>query len=163
MYLNGLYLEDQNGDTLVASKSLEVDVPLWPIIKGNAIGINLVEWEGLKANVFRKDSIDGFNFQFLIDAFAAEDVKAEEKTEDPDASSTSFFIKDLFFTDFDLKYNDQVTGIDTRLILGKLNLQIKEMDLETMNFHISKAEISNTDVGYYQSLPYPESEDTEAF
>ncbi len=159
VYLDGLYLEDQKGDTLIASKSLEVDVPLWPIIKGNAIGINLVEWEGLKANVYRKDSIDGFNFQFLIDAFAAEDVKAEEKLEDPNASSTSFFIKDIFFTDFDLKYNDQVTGIDTRLILGKLGLQIKDMDMETMRFHVSKAEISNTDLQYFQSLPFPESEE----
>jgi translocation and assembly module TamB len=161
VYLDGLYLEDQNGDTLVSSKSLEVDVPLWPIIRGNAIGVNLVEWNGLRANVFRKDSIEGFNFQFLIDAFAAEDAVPKENIEDRESSQTAFFIKNIHFTDFDLKYKDDVSGIDTRLVLGKLDLKIKEMDLEKMNFHISKAEISNTNIHYFQTIAFPESEDSK--
>lgn len=32
--LDGLYLEDTKGDTLVYSKSLEANVPLWSIITG---------------------------------------------------------------------------------------------------------------------------------
>jgi len=159
VFLDGLYLEDQKGDTLVFSKSLEVDVPLWPIIRGNAIGVNLVEWNGLKANVFRKDAVEGFNFQFLIDAFANEE--AQQIAEEPEPSSMAFYIKDIHFTDFDLKYKDDVSGIDTRLSLGKLNLEINKMELERMYFHISKAEILNTDIHYFQSIAFPESEETE--
>lgn len=67
IYLEGLYLEDKKGDTLIYSKSLQADIPLWPIIRGNPISIDGVEWNGLRANVMRKDSIEGFNFQFLIE------------------------------------------------------------------------------------------------
>ena len=51
--LDGLYLEDKQGDTLVYSKHLEADIPLWSLISGGPISIDDVEWEGLKANIFR--------------------------------------------------------------------------------------------------------------
>ena len=54
--LNGLYLEDKKGDTLVFSKSLEANVPLWKMIQGEAIGVDNLEWDGLRANIIRKDS-----------------------------------------------------------------------------------------------------------
>src|SRR5690606_38814808 len=44
--LDGLYLEDTKGDTLIYSKSLEADVPLLPISRGNGIGVNYLDWEG---------------------------------------------------------------------------------------------------------------------
>ncbi|MFD2433013.1 hypothetical protein ACFSO9_05300 [Mesonia maritima] len=78
--LEGLYLEDKKGDTLVYSKSLEADIPIWPIIKGNAIGIDGVDWNGLKANIYRKDSVSGFNYQFLVDAFASDSTATKKQT-----------------------------------------------------------------------------------
>lgn len=71
--LDGLYLEDTKGDTLIYSKSLEANVPLWALIQGNGIGVDGLEWEGVRANITRKDTIQGFNFQFIIDAFASEE------------------------------------------------------------------------------------------
>ena len=159
VFLDGLYLEDTKGDTLVYSKSLEVDVPLWPIITGNGIGVNLIDWEGLRANVSRKDSLEGFNFQFLIDAFAAE---GEETTVEPeDSDPLNLFVKNVHFKDFDLNYRDEVTGMDTRLKLGVLYLKIETLDLESMVFHISNLEIDQTDVFYLQNLPLPETEESE--
>ena len=49
--LEGLYLEDQKGDTLIYSSSLEADVPLWPIIKGDGLSVNVVHSEGLRPKV----------------------------------------------------------------------------------------------------------------
>jgi len=72
--LNGLFLEDTKGDTLVYSKYLEADVPLLSMIKGGAVGVDYLKWDGLRANIKRKDSISGYNFQFLIDAFAPTDT-----------------------------------------------------------------------------------------
>ena len=161
VFLDGLYLEDQKGDTLVYSKNLEVDVPLWPIIMGKAIGVHLVEWDGLKANVSRNDTIEGFNYQFLIDAFEGSE-EAEKTDEKPESSPRAFYIKDVYFSDFDLKYNDEATGIESYLKLGKLNLEMNKMDMETMTFHISKAEILNTDVQFLQRLTAAESEETNS-
>ncbi|MGK0324465.1 MAG: autotransporter translocation and assembly factor TamB, partial [Psychroserpens sp.] len=38
LQLNGLFLEDKKGDTLIYSKSLEANIPLWKIIQGEAVG-----------------------------------------------------------------------------------------------------------------------------
>src|SRR5699024_7782829 len=55
--LRGLYLEDTKGDTLLYSKTLQAGIPIWPIIKGQPIAINDVEWTGLRANIVREDSL----------------------------------------------------------------------------------------------------------
>jgi translocation and assembly module TamB len=159
VYLDGLFLEDTKGDTLLYSKSLEVDVPLWPIISGNGISVNLVDWEGLKANVTRKDTIEGFNFQFLIDAFAGENEEATFESEERE--QLDLFVENIHFKDFDLKYRDEVTGMDTGLKLGSLYLKIETMDLESMIFHVANLEIDQADVHYLQNLPFPESEQSE--
>src|SRR5690606_13391524 len=52
IYLENLYLEDTKGDTLVYSNSLEADIPLWPILRGNGVAVNRIDWNGLKANVY---------------------------------------------------------------------------------------------------------------
>src|SRR5690606_13676571 len=83
IYLEKLYREDTKGDTLVYSNSLEADIPLWPILRGNGVAVNRIDWNGLKANVYRKDSLSGFTFQFLIDAFASEDIPQDELNKEP--------------------------------------------------------------------------------
>jgi len=160
VHLEGLFMEDQKGDTLVYSKNLEIDVPIWPIIRGKGIAVSKVEWEGLKANVIRLDSIQGYNFQFLIDAFAAEEAETVVQT-DTTSSMTPFRLDRINFSDFDLVFRDAVMGIDSRLKLGELNLRIKEMNLEEMQFHIANAEIKNSDIYYLQTLAFSESEDRE--
>tara|TARA_R110000850_G_scaffold80862_1_gene173488 strand:- start:27106 stop:32157 length:5052 start_codon:yes stop_codon:yes gene_type:complete len=159
LYLDGLFLEDTQGDTLVYSKSLEVDVPLWPIIRGNAISIDQVDWSGLRANIIRRDSVQGFNYQFLIDALATTDTTAKPTTEQP--SQTEFTIGEVNFNDFDLVFKDDVTGIDSRLKLGLLELDVDEMDLESFRFHVNDLTIENTDIQYTQNKPFPESEDSD--
>jgi len=159
VFLDGLFLEDTKGDTLIYSKSLEVDVPLWPIIRGNGISIDEVDWTGLRANIIRRDSVQGFNYQFLIDAFAATDTTATTTNNEP--SQTEFTIGEVNFNDFDLVFIDDVTGMDSKLKLGMLELDIEKMDLENFRFHLNDLKIENTDINYTQNKPFPESEDSE--
>ncbi|WGF91922.1 translocation/assembly module TamB domain-containing protein [Aequorivita marisscotiae] len=152
--LNGLYLEDKKGDTLIYSKSLEADVPLLPIIRGNTIAINYINWEGLRANIVRKDSINGYNFQFLLDAFAV----ADTTTVTPDSTSAplDIVLGDLLLKDFNIVYNDAVLGIDSKFIVGSLALNMKKTDLSKMDFRASEAKIANANITYIQS-PVPPS------
>src|SRR5690606_41544629 len=92
--------------------SLHDALPILPIIRGKGVAIDRVDWNGLKANVYRKDSLSGFNFQFLIDAFASE----ETPEEDPNKEPFQLKVGKINFTDFDLYYHDQTSGIDTQLI-----------------------------------------------
>lgn len=162
LVLNGLYLEDQKGDTLVYSKSLEADVPLLPILQGNGVAIDLLRWEGLKARVFRKDSITGYNFQYLIDAFSSEDEPPKQQA-DSVSSPMKIVVGDVYFSDFDLLFQDEVMGIDADLDLETLKLKMKKTDLENMDFRASNIALSNTRATFIQSpSSLPPDEDEES-
>ncbi|WP_035899329.1 translocation/assembly module TamB domain-containing protein [Leeuwenhoekiella sp. MAR_2009_132] len=159
--LDGLYLEDKKGDTLVYSKHLEAAVPLWSIITGGAISIDDVDWEGVKANVIRKDSITGFNYQFLIDAFAASDTTVVTTTPQ-DTTALQLNLGDFSFKDFDLHFKDDVAGMDAKLNLSELELNMKKTDLEAMRFEVGNVYLANTKVYYKQTKPLQPSTDTAA-
>jgi translocation and assembly module TamB len=151
--IDGLYLEDKEGDTLIYSKSLEANMPLWSIITGGSIGVNAVEWDGLRANIIRKDSLSGFNFQFLLDALVPE-------PSNPTATNASTSEPlDIILGDFNLKnidvvYNDAVTGIDSRFKFDALQLNMEETNLEAMDFKVSKVELTNAKIQFFQK-PVP--------
>ncbi|MDW5289252.1 translocation/assembly module TamB domain-containing protein [Formosa sp. PL04] len=155
--LKGLYLEDTKGDTLIYSKSVEADLPLWPIIKGNGVGLETLDWEGLRANITRKDSISGYNFQFLIDAFATKETPQPET--EAVSEPLSIIIGAINLKDFNIIFNDAVLGIDSHFKIGKLELDFDTFNLETMDFRTSNTLISNSEINYIQS-PVPPSTDT---
>ena len=160
--LDGLYLEDKKGDTLVYSRSLEADIPIWPIIQGDAISIDNLDWEGLKANIIRKDSLQGFNYEFLMEAFATDSTQTpQQSTQQDSTAAPEINIGDLNFNDFNITFKDDVMGIDTQLSLGELILEFEKTDLEKMDFRAENASISNTEITYLQNKPFPEPENEE--
>jgi len=146
--LDGLYLEDKKGDTLVYSKSLEANVPLIKIIRGNGIGVDALDWDGLRANVIRKDSIEGYNFQFLIDAFASTDTT----TVATDTTSTplNLVLGNLNFNNFDVVFDDAIAGIDSRIKIGKLKANMKTTNIEDMIFDASTIELNDANIKFIQ-------------
>jgi len=150
--LEGLYLEDKKGDTLIYSKSMEADVPLLPIIRGNGIGVNYLDWDGVHAHIVRKDSVSGYNFQFLIDAFAPADTTTVAS--DTTSAAMDIVLAEILLTDFDVTFTDAVLGIDSKFKVGALALQIEKNDFEKMDFRASEGSLSNTRINYIQS-PIP--------
>lgn len=144
--MEGLYMEDKNGDTLVYSKELKANVPLWQLINGNGISVHDLDWTGLTANIVRKDSINGFNYQFLVDAFASADttVTATDST----AGAMNINLGEMKFQDFDISYKDQVSGMNFIADIGLLDLKMQEMSLDSMQFQIGAARLINSDIDY---------------
>lgn len=155
--LEGLYLEDKKGDTLVYSRALEADVGLSEIIFGNTFDLEMLEWDGLRANVTRQEGSEDFNFTFLVDAFASQDsVPApEEEAEPMEISVGSIDLKD-----FNIVYDDGFMGIDSKLRLGRLYAEANTIDLEAMRFELDDLELTDSDAVYKQTKPFPETEDT---
>ena len=121
--LKGLYLEDQNQDTLLYSQALEVSVGLLPLIKGDEINIKKVDWNGLKARVIRPEASESFNYQFLIDAFASPaDSTATDTTS---TTAPEINIGNVYFNNFDLIYADEPQGMLANLKLGSLALEVE--------------------------------------
>lgn len=153
--IDKLYLEDTKGDTLVYSKHLNADIPLWPLIKGDGFSLDDLQWEGLTANVTRQDTISGFNFQFLMDSFAPADQAAAETVVDSTATM-QIRLGDFDLQDFNIVYNDKVTGINSKFKFQELKLSMSKTDLDSMDFEASQLIFKDARINVEQSSPlYP--------
>lgn len=153
--VQGVYLEDLQKDTLLYSKNLQVDIALSPLIFGNTLKINELEWNGVVANVTRAKNTEKFNFSFLIDAFAAEESKQTADSTGPLALD----IGSIDLSQFRIHYSDEFLGIDSKNNIGSLHTDIKTINLEQLLFHVNLLELSNTTISYIQKHPLPESDD----
>ncbi|GAB3662014.1 translocation/assembly module TamB domain-containing protein [Echinicola sediminis] len=163
LYLKGLYLEDQQGDTLVFSNKLETGVEILPLLKEGDIHLSKLSWDGLKAAVRRDEQSQDFNFDFLLDAFSSPDTVSAKAEEKPDVNEgfPDIEIGPIELRNFDLVYQDGVMGIDSHLKLGELMVKVEKLDLNKMNFYISDFQFRDTEAYYRQSKPFAPTEEEE--
>ena len=143
--LKGLYLEDQQKDTLLYSKELEVSVALLPLIKGDRVNVRSVEWNGFEANIYRESENQQFNYDFLMESFAP---KSESQPTNSAASGPEISIGRIFFENFDLRYADDLTGMKASLKLGELDLEVESFNLDKLSFEINELQINDTQIQY---------------
>lgn len=162
LYLEGLYLEDLNADTLVYSRKLETGLAIWPFIKNGEISVSKLEWDGLTAIVKRDSVHQKFNFDFLIRAFVTEAEEIEELSDsENDNPFPKLSIGPVDLTDFKLTYVDDLLGISTDASWKEIHLRIGQLDLNKMNFGIGELLIREADIKYHQSKAIlPSEEDT---
>ncbi|WP_339726632.1 translocation/assembly module TamB [Maribacter stanieri] len=150
-----IYLEDTKGDTLFYSKSLQADIPLYPVIFKNELSIDGVVSEGVVANISRGNNPEEFNFTFLLDA-----LTTPTDTTATAAEPMNISVGSLDLSDWKLDYTDAYLGTNIGLILGELTLDVTKFDLDTMKFALDDLAINNTKFTYLQSHPFPVTEDT---
>ena len=135
--MNGLYLEDLQGDTLVYSHNLETGIAIMPLIKDGEIKVSKIWWDGLVANVTRDSLTENFNFDFLIDAFVTP-VDSTELVTQPDSVAAypnlTFGLVEL--KNFRLKYYDPILGINLRAQWKEITIDSDKFDLNKMDFGI---------------------------
>lgn len=148
LQVEGLYLEDKKGDTLIFSKSLRANLPLLGMIRGTAFGVDDVKWNGLRANIIRKDTISGYNFQFLIDAFAPQTTDTIAK--DTTATTPELIIGNLNLTNINVDYIDIPLGIESSYKVDKLEASMKTVDAENMVFNANNLYLENSKIKYIQ-------------
>lgn len=151
--LEGFYLEDQQKDTLVYSKKLSISVAVLPILTNNTIRIKKVKSTGFYANIHKLDPSQKYNFNYIIDAFSEPDSITKVSSEES-KSPYNIKIETINLQDVKLLLKDKFTGIDSRLVLGKLNLSFtQKFNLDIFQFPIDKLFIENTQVRYVQTTP----------
>lgn len=156
--LEGLYLEDKRGDTLLYSNFLEANVPLSPIIFGNELNIEDLEWKGVVANIQRKKGSEEFNFSFLLEALAQTDTTNTSQSSSP----YQIEVGEIDLENFRLSFDDGQMGIESRLKLGKLYIDMNTIDLDSLHFNLDDLELQNATLNYTQIKPFPESDETES-
>ncbi|MDP5138917.1 MAG: translocation/assembly module TamB, partial [Spirosomaceae bacterium] len=148
--LDNILIKDQKSDTLLAGKSLRVDLDMWALLQSQ-VKINQVEVEGVHANVYREQGKSDFNYQFLSDAFATDSTAA-----DTTSSTLTFEVRNILLQNVSANYRDDVlknyarvkfksleTGFD-KLDLENSAFFLKNIDLEGVNAFVDFAVLSDT-------------------
>ena len=129
LVLEGVYVEDQSKDTLLAGKELKVDIDMMKLIKSE-IQINEINLNGITIKVKRQLPDTVFNFQFITDAFSS----PEKKTKDTTAIKMA--IEKIIIDKTRLVYKDVVTGNDVDISLNHFDTRIKTFDLSHLRYDV---------------------------
>jgi len=142
--LEGVYFAGQNGDTLIASDKLAVDISLMKLLD-NEVEINSINLEGITANVSRnKDSV--FNFDYIIKAFDS------GKPKDTTSAPMKFSIEKINLDRVRVTFNDDISKNYVTANITHFDTRIKTFDLDKMEFEVPKVNLDGLKVKLKQGM-----------
>jgi translocation and assembly module TamB len=147
--LEGVYIEDKSGDTLVSGDRLYVNLDMFSLIQGN-IGINQVELEGIRLKVNRVLPDTTFNFQFIADAFASDEPTPVDTT----ASTLQMRLDEFLLKRVHLTYKDAVIGMDADANISNARVLFSKFNPTLSQYHPTNVALQGTraDLRLYEAL-----------
>ncbi len=146
LWIEGVYVEDARGDTLMVVNSIEVDMRMVALLR-NKIHVHRLQIDGLQINVLRDDEETGYRHDIILQAFAGEE-RVDEDAGDQAEWQLTLGILDL--KDVQLVYGDAVDSIRASLIFDRLTLQPNNIDLSTLEAGPVKMVLGNAGMHYSQ-------------
>ena len=137
--LEGVFIPDYKGDTLVAGRKLRIDLDMYSLIKGN-VGINAVELTDINANIYRTMPDTVFNFQYIIDAFAS----SEPSPADTTASTMEMRLDKIQLKNVRLSYRDAVVGTDVKTTIDSAYVAFAKFNPTKSQYHPTTIYLSNS-------------------
>ncbi|WP_153796147.1 translocation/assembly module TamB domain-containing protein [Foetidibacter luteolus] len=154
LIVQGIYLEDQHKDTLLAAKKVQVDIEMLKLINSK-VYIGYIGLDGVTANVKRLQPDSAFNFDYVINAFTSGNVDTTTST---DTSTLQFKMGDIRLTHIRATYKDDVTGSDMSFGLDSLATRIETLNINSSLYSIPDIYLAGikTYVRQYKPLMEPE-------
>ncbi|AWG22440.1 hypothetical protein FFWV33_13355 [Flavobacterium faecale] len=143
--LNDFYFEEQSKDTLVAGKSLKVDIDLFQLINSK-VQINSIALDDAVANI-KVNKVGVFNFDYIIKAFATPD---QPKTEE--SSSTAISIKNISLDKVRFNYQDEVSKNNVSLGIQHFDTKIDQFDLDNLAFDVPEINLKGFKLNLSQDI-----------
>lgn len=138
--LEGLFVPDQNGDTLLYSGRLRAGIYLVPLYNGN-ISLKPFYWDNVVANVVQKAD-SSFNFSYLLAAFASDEIS---ETDTAAAEPLQLSLSKIALSKLRLHYRSELSGDDYQLRLQFLEGKPDAFDLEKLRFGLAALKIDGLD------------------
>lgn len=157
--LENMFAEDLQHDTLLYVDKLSVDIDMMKLLH-NTVEINKVSLSGANANIFRSEADSSFNFKFIIDAFVSKEPKAPKPDKDTTATPWKIQVSKVRLDNIRATFNDSIGGTAIKGYIGRLDLDMKAMDIKNMSFEGKELLLQDADVSIAQNKPGTESPDT---
>ena len=134
--LDGVFLRDKSGDTLVSGNKLRIDINMWKLLKGQ-YQISKIALDDVTVKINRKANDSNFNYQFLVDAFSDTTQKNKKK------SPVSISLDKIDISRTAIKWHDSYGGtfMDTRI--GSFHATIDSLDIYAQKYILYEAAIAD--------------------
>lgn len=134
--LDGVYLQDRSGDTLLFGGKLRVDINMLALLKGQYM-ISKVKLDNIVVHISRNAYALEFNYQFLIDAFTNASPQVSKK------SAFAISLDEIEIAHSAIAWHDNYGGtiMDTRI--GSFHATIDSLDIFAQKYIVSKAAIAD--------------------
>ncbi|MBD0254682.1 MAG: translocation/assembly module TamB domain-containing protein [Cytophagales bacterium] len=142
--LEGIYVEDQQKDTLLYAGKLRVNIGILSLAN-KMVTANLIGLEEARANVYKAKGDTAFNYEFIPAAFASTDT-----TQDTTASAWNFDLLEVNLDDVRITFRDETQGNDLRLALDELDLDLKTLGLQEQYPRINNLTIDGLRTSFAQ-------------
>ncbi|MBD2767128.1 translocation/assembly module TamB domain-containing protein [Hymenobacter sp. BT664] len=148
--LDGVYLADQQRDTLVSVGHLGVDIDIWALLR-KQINVSSVELNDGRVRLTRTEPDSVNNYDFIIKAFT--DPTAPKDTT---ASGLKYAIGKARLTNILFTQQDQITGSDIRAKIGEFTANMDEVDVDNSIYKVDNAALRRSAIRITQTKTAPE-------
>ena len=131
----GLYLEDQQQDTLLYLGHLQVKIEPWALLS-KTLTVEQLRIQNTYINIYEVPENDSLNFAYLSEAFASADTTAQPT----DTTSSGFTVEAHQLSLNNIRVDFSADSIEAHLALGELTLLMETLGLEEQ--HIQAEELS---------------------
>ena len=152
--LQNIFVETEERDTLLALRTLAVDVNLFSLLS-HEINVTDIRIDSLTAHVTRTLPDSSYNFDFILNALSPHSAAASRN---PDTSAGPRWVirlGGLNLSGIHATYDDTVSGLNLRFQLGTLKAAVDEFDLYRLKFHVDNVSLANSTVGVTQTKESP--------
>jgi translocation and assembly module TamB len=140
--LEGLYLEDQQSDTLLFVSKLSIDTDLWGLLQ-HRIQLNKVELNNCVVGIRRSESDKDYNFGYIITAFASDSTTA--------STPWVFAISDVQLSQSSITFHDRYSGNILDINMGDFYLKMDRFDPSESDLKVLSVELSDAQGSLTQS------------
>ncbi len=134
--LDGVFLRDRSGDTLLYGNKVRIDINMLKLLKGQYM-ISKVKLDNVMVNIFRKNNETEFNYQFLIDAFASKSPQPQKKT------VVVISLDEIEIAHSAIAWHDAYGGMIMDTKIGSLHATIDSLDIFSQKYAFRKAAIAD--------------------
>jgi hypothetical protein len=150
--LEGLFLADEQGDTLLFVERIEAKAGLGDLL-GGRVFLKEVDLAGIRAHL-HQDADSTFNFNFIIKAFAGKDEIVEQPKDTIGGfqlDARKIHLERVRFT-MELDPSELALNVD----LGELDVALDNMAIDPLRFHVNAIALQRTSIDLRTTSGIPE-------
>ncbi|MDQ2772823.1 MAG: hypothetical protein M3Y54_20255, partial [Bacteroidota bacterium] len=148
--LDGVYVEDQQRDTLVAIGHLGVDLDIWALLHSQ-VNVSNIELNDGRVRLTRTEPDSVNNYDFVINAFVDPTAPV-----DTTASTLKYDIGKARLTNIYFTQLDEVTGSDVRARIGEFTASMDEVNVDKSIYKVDNAALHRAAISIVQTKTAPQ-------